>query len=565
MARKRKYFKSKKKNNSVIIFSIIISFVMLVWIVYLINNTDLRNIFTQENQNWKVIDQNNDENNKDEQQHEDDFNENNQYYIWDNVIKSWNISSSDNIWIYTHLLSTKNDDSIGLRSRQISLDNYTGTVKVKGTVKDVLDDKYVIEVEWIYRLKQDNDNELIEDQKDNYTFPEYGLKLNLDESPDYTVKESDWTISIIEQIQGSWSNSLEEDIIKEVEDADIMSGSDIENLDDIQESLTWNELDNIGDENEWRVLLSIRPFICDESIRSQDCEFYEESLSNARNFTDANGQKYMHISETTNWITINNNIWWYRITMNNENINDLHVFSHFMDFFDDEDILNYIEPNIWNVCTWDDTYLASIDSIELENNDGKMTANVEGTGNDFSKVICTVSIDIDDDYSMELIDDIDIQDSDNSQANSNTNSNSTSNRESNSSEKEDINNDLNTSNSTSSLENIDTDNMLEYEANLGFTMYMPNDSAYAGEMIKNDPLNAEEKWINCDYRVHVSKWTHADEIYEKSEVQVYLCKWDNIEQFAEQNNLLYKKSKETNKEFLIDYTDENRVSSIYIR
>ena len=67
------------------------------------------------------------------------------YTINQEIITQWNISKSDNLWLYTHVLAN-DTEKFGLKSKTIDLNQWEGFVYIKWTVEDIKNNIPIIEV-----------------------------------------------------------------------------------------------------------------------------------------------------------------------------------------------------------------------------------------------------------------------------------------------------------------------------------------------------------------------------------------------------------------------------------
>lgn len=481
----------KKSNNSVII-SLIISIIILIIGIYAIknipdinNNNNNTNISGNISNNWD------------------------NYYIWDTIIKQWEISSSQSIWLYTHILTTTEWNKIWLKSKNVDLTEFEWNIQIKWTITDIKNDIPIVEVDEIMNIEDENINteltwqeltweELTPDT--DFYFSEYGIYMDFQSNTWYTV-QMDWnTINII----------------------------------------------SIDEAGSWETLLSISPFVCDETNNLQNCSSLQAKFESYKfeNFTSTQWIKFYKIVETSRWTFFNDNLWGYNVVPKSDR--SLISLSKYIYLFSKDDIKEKISSNIKNICKNDESSLITIDEFETFLENGNMAWNIVWKDENWNTLSCDIEIKpwktiyINLIWIQNLWKDTSYEDTQTYNASSVVNLESQTN------------------------DSWETDpalaNKMKFESTRWFVMYMPNHLAFEG-IVLDPATDLSLGWLKCDYKINMIDYKNKDQLSTNPSVEVYLCSTqldeDSIYKLLTMKKIKYVKATNSDLKFFIKYSGDS--------
>lgn len=216
------------------------------------------------------------------------------------LVLEWIIELHDDIMQYTHILKIDNR-TYGLKSKTLSLFDYTGRIKVQWTLVDSIDDVQIIDVTEVIAIEEQRSP--LDYNQQFFYYPEFGVALDLLGAKWYEAMSDERFITLYDRINN-----------KEV--------------------------------------LKIQSFVCSQLDVLKDCA---QLLKDAREwwYTSIKQSSWLVsylLPETATWIVIleDKQIWYY-LTADDEAI--VRVFFDAMYFFDILDIKNIILDQLWT-CEW---------------------------------------------------------------------------------------------------------------------------------------------------------------------------------------------------------------------
>lgn len=482
--------RNKWKNKNSIVISLFISIIILIiWIYAIKNIPDISNNTDNPSDNisWNIS------------------NDTENYYIWDTIIKQWEITSNQSIGLYTHILTTVEWNKIWLKSRSVDLTEFEGNVQIKWEITDIKNNIPIVEVNEIMNVEDENTEiqltweeltweELAPDT--DFYFSDYGIYMDFQGNTWYTV-QMDWnTINVI---------SLDE------------SGS-------------------------WETVLSISPFVCDETNNLQNCASLQEKFESYKfeNFTSSQWIKFYKIVETSRRTFFNDNLWWYNVVPKSDR--SLISLSKYIYLFSKDDIKEKISSNIKNICKNDESSLITIDEFETFLENGNMAWNIVWKDENWNTLSCDIEIKP---WKTIYINLIGIQNLWKDTSYENT---------------QDYN--------TSSVVNLETQdssdnpelaNKMKFESARWFVMYMPNHLAFEG-MVLDPATDLTLGWLKCDYKINMIDYKNKDQLSTNPAVEVYLCSTqlddESIYKLLTMKNIKYIKATNSDLKFFVKYSGD---------
>ena len=272
------------------------------------------------------------------------------FYVWEPIMIQWNMWKTEDISLYTHIITNSKNQSFWLKSKDIDLYKHSWDVSIKWSILDIKDDMPVV---WVTELIP---NQKIDPSKDapkkNPWFTFYkadGIAIDLPESSSY-VTEKQW-----------------EDILV------------------------------IGKANEqFQTVLSVSPFVCTTEDALKDCAWLEKKFKELKNdsFTSDHGVTYYNMTETSTRLAFDwEKRWIYVRPFGENNLVNFVKYIHFLDTAKleseikeqaekqcknleykptDESKITFTEPT-------DGSFIATITSNTIEDASKKIICKIQAT------------------------------------------------------------------------------------------------------------------------------------------------------------------------------------------
>lgn len=481
--KKRNLLKNNKW-NSIKLISIIISFIVLVlwvyiWWKYLNDNwfIDIDPII--EKQTDLITDR---------------------VFIWDEIILQWNLTWDAQIWAFTFLFIDNELNEYWVKSRNLSLSNFVSSeLIIRWTVKNFVRWLPIVEVVEVEKIKKSFED--ISDDEIN----------DLDEEIVQTKFYfwEDWFYLDFES--NTWFTAI-------LENSQIV-------IYETSKNASWDLVKDF--------VISISPFLCQAGSSTQDCSIIKNVLT-ANNFVTRNSITFYNISETTQWMFFNENIWWYYVSISSEEA--LVDVSRYIHLYWTRDVEWAIRNNIWNICFDNWLFIKNINEIIIDNDWWITNARITWTDDNLNIIYCSISINVWETISTQLLEIVKL------------NNNNTSN----------LDNDLWWIAWNSPIIEINTSEVQRFESNRGFSVNLPKDVVFQAKLVSpNETFWVA--WITCDYKVVVTPRQLQDELDVNPAIKIFLCNTkldpNDISSLISWRNLLYTKWILTDKDFIIEYLD----------
>lgn len=238
----------RKDYQMIIYTALIISWIIIIWWIW-------RVFFRQDNVTVDDTDTSADE-------------QMTRYFMGEQVMLEGILTMSDDISQFSHLLTTKEKQQFGLKSFDIALNSYTGSVQVKWEVtwfKQQMPIIQVADVVWVRWSDEATTSWGDNIGNGSYTYVAWAnLWIDLSVFPGYALTQL---------------------------------GNDIQIHDGTNTKL-----------------ITITPFRCTPGDATKDCTVLKSVVENAQRFTNAAGMVFYNLSETEQWIAFNWTMQWYTLT-----------------------------------------------------------------------------------------------------------------------------------------------------------------------------------------------------------------------------------------------------------
>jgi len=142
----------------------------------------------------------------------------------------------------------------------------------------------------------------------------------------------------------------------------------------------------------WDEVAEIDAFLCNTWSGLYNCKKIYNDFKNLNfeNFVSSNGMKYFHISESDTWFTTNDFVWWYYITPKDSNI--LYKLSSYIFPYKIEKLKKDLLSIVWNVCKNEMSYLVNIKSLSIVSSWNNLVWILKWIDNNNENVICKIVI-----------------------------------------------------------------------------------------------------------------------------------------------------------------------------
>ncbi len=270
------------------------------------------------------------------------------YYIGQKVLISGIITPVSAFTTYTHDFVAENGDQFGLKSKDIDLYQYSGSVDIKGEVTDFRKEMPLITVTEIVGSKAGTgiSADILEGNPDYYFFKDEGIGFDLSISDGYTVEQQADEIVLI----------------------DLESG------------------------NQPETVLTIAPFICKAGDSLKDCSALQASFNERGNetYVTAHDITFYNLTETKTRVAFNKGRWYY-VTPTEEN--QFTSFIDLMSYMSQERIQQAATENIATYCRDINQTMTQVTSTEFDYQpNGIVVVSMRGLDSYDNEVGCQVAV-----------------------------------------------------------------------------------------------------------------------------------------------------------------------------
>ena len=392
-----------------------------------------------------------------------------EFLVWDEVMISGEIFDDWDIVNYTHILDISEYGEMGLKSKNINLNNYEWKVFVEWIVEKIQQDIPIVEVDTIYALDLEED-ELSWDTEEEVLSEDVYLSnawLYFDEN--FFDKY---------QLMNRWENW-------EIK---------IKNLEN-------------------NLISKIEYFVCNEGISNQNCIKLNNTFSNssAQKFVDTYGISYYKQSEVQSWFFTTEQFGYFVNDVEDQEFKDMiNTILVVNDKFIQEEVLDDIDTICWE--WWD--ALKEIYDYDLLLRQNRLVLDINGSDWEKKWINCEIEIDPSANNNANLLDmsvfeleeleeteEIeDTEEEDNSQEFS-----------------------FNETNRDTDVDQfpLNLDKSLEFTSRRGHTIVFPSSSiAYAGKSVQEDFGQAG---VNCFSVMNVVEYVQKDIVDTNGNIKIYEC------------------------------------------
>lgn len=506
------YKKPVKKNNPVIlIVSIVVLFILMIASVIAIT---MLNKSKNWNTNGKQVN----------------------YTIDQEIITQWDISTSDNLSLYTNIL-TSDDEKFGLKSKTIDLSQWQGYVYVKWTISDIKNNIPIIEVSEInyYGFDEQSTDELSWDEENEisdqsmFDFPEYWFYLDFSNTTEYTAQNQDGKI-LIQKINNIESNE--------------------QNSWDIQ---TWNNLQTI---------FTILPYKCVPGDSLKDCQTL---LDNSKKFGYSEFKTsewvvFYNISETENRNFFNWLKWGYRVE-STENIK-FEKIAKFIHIYDDEYIKSKLSSTIKTTCKDYKNQLENPTNYKIYMQDEKLIAEITWTDSKTNTISCILEVKLGSTIVAKLLNLENLGINTEEETDATTwvvqTWNQQSGREWLEEVIEQVKEETTETLSWTTAQIDEPANMLKFQSNQWYLIYLPKYTSFERQTV-DSTQNLWISGIKCTSKVNVINAKQKENLSTNPSAEIYICSSDlddsEIQNTVSSQDMVYKKWPNSNIKYIVKYND----------
>ncbi len=270
------------------------------------------------------------------------------YYVGEKILTSGVMTPVSSFTTYTHEFITVRGEKFWLKSKDIDLYQYSGSIDLKGEITDFKQDLPIITVTEIVGTKQGTGLALwlIDSNPDYYFFKDVGLGFDLSISQWYTVEQQADEILLIDE-EGSAQPET---------------------------------------------VLTISPFVCKQGDNLKDCQALQQTFIANGNETYISAQDitFYNLTETKTWVTFNKGYGYY-ITPAEEN--GFSSFIDFMSYMSQERIQEAATKDISSTCRDINQAMNQVTSTEFDYQaDGIVVVTMRGLDLAGNAVGCAVAV-----------------------------------------------------------------------------------------------------------------------------------------------------------------------------
>ncbi len=424
------------------------------------------------------------------------------HYIGEKILSSGVMTPVATFTTYTHEFVANNGDLFGLKSKDIDLYQYSGSIDLKWEITDFKKDVPVITVSEIVWTKQGTwlAEWLVEGNPDYYFFKDVGLGFDLSITQGYTVEQQADEILLID----------------------------------------------LGKNNQPETVLTIAPFICQPWDNLKDCQALLATFATNGNekYVSAQDITFYNLTETKTWIAFNKGYGYY-VTPTEENT--FSSFIDFMSFMSQERIQEAATKDIATMCKDINQTMSQVTSTEFDYQaNGIVVVTMRWLDSEGHAVGCEVGVRLGNSLKVVPIRFLPTQgwalNDDNQQVIITPPTGTTAATGTTTPPKNDDKQPVATDTGKDEIIKNPADEQwmtppaqqtppesysgrLSHQSVRGYTMYFSNKSiSYAGQII--DKIDLGISGLSCTYQLNIVQWAHADQADTNPDVIVYECTWN---------------------------------------